>query len=507
MSKKVLAWIDDGHINYGVCNSLQSSGYQLYAVFDVNHITKNFYKNQDKVQFKKTWFWREHISGKPHKPDMEYLTAFEKKYDINLWKLAYMERRFLHFNEFHKFTRDEILSVTEDECKIFEKIIDEVNPDFLIIGVTDLHKNLLFKTLCELKGVRVLMLYHTRFVTRSIISRDYDSFDILDDGSESKRISKQDTEKFIESNNPRAATDTKFVNRAKKLGMVNLLRRSLETMSLMADKEYRQYYENWGRTKLNYLKSKEFPLTHIIKRNSRQSFLDKHATQNPNLGIPFVYYPLQHEPERTILLDAPFHTQQIDVITNVSKSLPVQYQLYVKEHFSMRTEAWRDTSFYKQILSLPNVTLVHPSVDSKSLIQNCSLVATITGTSALEAGFHNKPAIVFADASFSYLPFINKVTDIEKLPDIIKESLTAKFDYSSIQGYVDLVEKNSIPINLMDIIYDISDQLHRYGGSFREVAISEPQMNKFLTDHKTFFDSLASEFINKIQIDSRKTII
>ena len=67
------------------------------------------------------------------------------------------------------------------------------------------------------------------------------------------------------------------------------------------------------------------------------------------------------EPERTLLIDAPFHTNQLDIIKNLAKSIPINYKLFVKEHPSMAHREWRDVSFYKEILSLPNVVLIHPS--------------------------------------------------------------------------------------------------------------------------------------------------
>ena len=66
---------------------------------------------------------------------MEYLNSFEEKYKINLWLLAINERLFYEYNEFHKFSREEILSILEDECKLFEKIL-EIKPEFLITSST-----------------------------------------------------------------------------------------------------------------------------------------------------------------------------------------------------------------------------------------------------------------------------------------------------------------------------------------------------------------------------------
>ena len=69
----------------------------------------------------------------------------------------------------------------------------------------------------------------------------------------------------------------------------------------------------------------------------------------------------------------------------------------------MKYRKWRPLSFYKTLLSLPNVRFLHPSFDSLTAIKNSSLVITIAGSSGLEAAFYEKPSIIFADVSYSNL--------------------------------------------------------------------------------------------------------
>ena len=59
----------------------------------------------------------------------------------------------------------------------------------------------------------------------------------------------------------------------------------------------------------------------------------------------------------------------------------------------MNTEGWRTNSYYKQIIDLPNVELLHPTIPSENLIEKCNLVITIRGTSSLEAIKFGKPSI------------------------------------------------------------------------------------------------------------------
>ena len=50
------------------------------------------------------------------------------------------------------------LLILEQECKLFEKILDEVKPDFLITAKTALHHHHLFYKICQARGVKILML-------------------------------------------------------------------------------------------------------------------------------------------------------------------------------------------------------------------------------------------------------------------------------------------------------------------------------------------------------------
>ena len=67
-------------------------------------------------------------------------------------------------------------------------------------------------------------------------------------------------------------------------------------------------------------------------RDIRKKFLDKYSLNNIPSDEKYVYFPLQFEPERTILISAPYYTNQLELIKNIARSIPVDYFLYVKEH-------------------------------------------------------------------------------------------------------------------------------------------------------------------------------
>jgi len=507
MPKKLLFWIDDGLIQFGAANFLQDKiDYDFYAIYDTNHITKTFFKNQNFIKFKKVWFFREHLTNKTNKPDLTYLKSIEKKYGLNLWQIAYSDRRLFRFNEYHKFSYDEILSITEDECRIFEKIINEIRPDFLLIGVTDLHRNYLFTEMCRNAGITILMVWPLRDGQRATISSDYDTIDNANKKIEStfnQKNTEIKSEDYLQKNSAykiiTEALNKKFANESFKLSKFDIMMRHMKFLFFICNDEYRKFYENWGHTRLRFLTRKDFAIPFALKRWRRKSFLDKHANHNVDTKKQYIYFPLHHEPERTILIDAPFFTNQIEVISYLAKALPIDHKLYVKEHFSMKIEAWRDIAFYKQILDLPNVELIHPEVNPDLLLKNCSLVATITGTSALEAGFYHKPSIMFSDSSFSYLPFVQRVKNIVELPNIIEKCLKNDFDYSSMKHYLKLIDENSFKINWINLTRIIASKMHDYNGMTKEVLIKNSQMELLFDECKNEFDKLAAQYIKKIK--------
>ena len=156
-TEKIIFWNSGDFIAFLLANSLQKKiNSEFYAVYDVTDRQKPFYQKQKLIDFKKIWFLHDGISKPRKKIDIEYLNSFEEKYNINLWLLAMNERLFYGYNEFYKFSREEILSILEDECKLFEKIL-EIKPKFLITVSTGFHHQELFYQMCRAVGVKTLV--------------------------------------------------------------------------------------------------------------------------------------------------------------------------------------------------------------------------------------------------------------------------------------------------------------------------------------------------------------
>ena len=184
----------------------------------------------------------------------------------------------------------------------------------------------------------------------------------------------------------------------------------------------RQYY---GRTKIKVIQKYFFDL---IRVKIRKRFIDKKFSFDENIDSKFIYLPLHLEQEHSTLIMAPFYTDQLNFISNVQKSIPVGYKLVIKEHPAMFTRSWHSIEFYKKILNMPNVIMIHPSVNSSNLLKKCDLVVTIGGSVSFEAGYFDKSAITFVETAWSFLPHIYLVKNIEKLSETIDVAIKTKHD-------------------------------------------------------------------------------
>jgi hypothetical protein len=507
MKDKMIFWLDASLLYFGIANSLQKSyDCDLFAIIDITDRAKKFFQEQQLVKFRKVWYLHDHISTTKN-PDLEYLASFEKKYNINLWLLAYNERIFYHYNRYYKFSTNEILSILEQECRLFESVLDEIEPDFLIIPTTNMHHNHLFYEICKARGIKILMLGPTKLGYRFMISKELDKVDNMENYANTSGKSRTveelrnylkyfDSSKMIDEYN-RNVLNSKW----------NLIKASIQFLIVSKNSNKKTHYTYYGRSKFRVL-FKE--ITYLLKKRYREFFINRNLVREIDYKTPFIYFPLHVDQERNLLLGAPFYTNQLEVITYIVKSLPVGYKLYIKEHPDMVMRGWHDVSFYKKIIDLTNVVLIHPSIKSEEIIKKCSLLIAIASTSSLEAAFYQKPSIIFVEMAFSVLPSVHTLKKIEELSQAIRSSLQKAVDPSDLNKYVNFIDENSFEIDWWGILVKIHQRLY-HGGFLVDVEIPTQEVKSILDDFGSKFDQVALEHIKKIkqykEIKSQKEVL
>ena len=489
MKDKILFWLDSTFTQFGTAKYLEKKcGGEFFAIIDTNK-GKDFYQNQKIVNFKKKWFLKDYLAELPKKPDLNYLSEFEKKYGISMWKLAYSDTIFYKYNQYYRFNENEILTILEHECKLFENILDEINPDFLVTKITDASHMRLLQLLCRAKGVKVLTLGFTRFGYRYHIGPDSDVLPKYNEPKENSNKTFKELENYLKGYSAQEKTWRSDFQSSK----IQWLKTGMEFLLMTLNRKYRTDYTHYGRTPINVLINEiSFP----IKRKIRKKFLDKNTKKNITDGA-YVYFPLQLEPERTLLIPGPYHTNQLEVIKNIAKSLPIKYRLIVKEHPYQEIRAWRSIEYYKKILAFPNVEFIHPSVSNVEVIKKCSMIVTVTGTAGLEAALYQKPAIILADASYQILPSVYRIKNIETLPEKIKLLLQKKVRIEDFAKYTDFVLQNTFEMDENENSIKVLNAFYS-GGFLLDKKMDEMKVDSFLNENKMYYELMADEYLKEM---------
>lgn len=161
----------------------------------------------------------------------------------------------------------------------------------------------------------------------------------------------------------------------------------------------------------------------------------------------YVYMPLHLIPESTTFVKAPYYVNELEIIEQISKSLPIGWKLYVKEHQSMLGE--RSFKFYKRISELPNVKMVQFNYykDPKPWIEHAKGVVTITGTTALEAAMLGKRAIILGIVPFAMIDGIKQIKSYDELPLALSQLGEPIDNRHSCAAYVEAVFDAGVDIN------------------------------------------------------------
>ena len=498
MKPRLLVWIDSRFSTFGLAKSLQEMfDCELFSIIEITDKPKKFFKEQQIVKFKKMWFYYDFILKTKRKPDLNYLKSIEEKYKISLWLIAANDRIFNHFNSYYKFSSDEILLILEDEIKLYEMILDEIKPDFLIMGNTHQQHNHIFYEICKARNIKILMMIPTRTAIRTDSLRKADNrwqiTDELDKFLPLPKTTKQnkDKEKIEIADpdySPEKFTATFQTSRSKFF-------KAFLKFLFTKDTNVQTHYTYFGRSKIKVILR---TIAYNLRKKYRENFMGKNLSQTIESDTPFIYFPLHQEQERATLLGAPFYINQFEVIQKIAQSLPVGYKLYVKEHSVMVVRGWRSVSEMKKIINLYNVKLLHPSVNSEEIIKKSDLVISIRGSAIIEAALHNKPSIAFENVGMYQLSSIHRLQSIVELPQAIKSSLKKKINRDEFKKYQDTVREHSFKFLDSEIIIDFEDQF-KMGGYYANMEIDPQKAIKFLEKFKPEFTYLAEMYIEKIK--------
>lgn len=159
----------------------------------------------------------------------------------------------------------------------------------------------------------------------------------------------------------------------------------------------------------------------------------KHLTRNA-FGSPdpesipprSVFFAIHYQPEQSTLAQGIWHVNQVALVENISKSLPLGYTLVVKEHPWGRGN--RPRWQYEHLAGFYNV--VFCDAPAKEIIKRVDAVVAVSGTVAMEALVFDKPTVLLGRNFFEFSDLIYRVPVINDLPDVLAKILVDG-DYAS----------------------------------------------------------------------------
>ena len=194
----------------------------------------------------------------------------------------------------------------------------------------------------------------------------------------------------------------------------------------------------------------------------------------------FAYYPLHVEPEIALSIFGREYLNQIELVRNISRCIPVTWKLVVKDHPAGIGR--RNLKYYRKLREIPNVILVNHYADSNHIIEKAKMIFTVSGFSGFEAIIRRKPVITFGRTFYDILPdcMVQNVQSLQTLPFVVKELLeTYRYCENEIVCLVAAVKKNSVALNLYT---QVLKKRHR-------VAVDHETLDK---QKRAFVDYLAS---------------
>ena len=494
MKDKIIFWLSADLLPFCLAYYIQRKiDAEFFAIYDLTNKPRKFFELQKLVNFSKIWFYHDYIRVNNF-PEKKYIEKISEKYKLDLQQMVDNDRILNKYNEYYNFSENQIQSILESECKLFETVLDQIKPNYFVTTETSLQPHNLFYEICKKRGVKILMLNHANWKKYCYISQERHKIDFI------KKIEKNNynsvtleyTQKLFEES--RVSKYHKKFHENIRNSKIELIKAALKYI-FSSEKNSKTHYTYFGRNKLKVL-YKEYQDN--IKKNKRKKFIDKTLFRQISVNEKFVYLPLHQEPERSLLIAAPKFSDQLLTIKKISENLPKNYKLYVKEHPTQGpARNWRDISFYNEIIKLKNVKLFHPEFDSKLLLKNCELVISVGGTSSFEAAFFGKPSIIFADLGYSLIPSVTKLNSYTELKHGIMNSLKQTIDPNDVLGYVSILEKNSFEFDIMDFESRYQNTFYM-SGNLVDVEFDEKMMNEFLIKNKNDLEIVTDEFIKKI---------
>ena len=159
----------------------------------------------------------------------------------------------------------------------------------------------------------------------------------------------------------------------------------------------------------------------------------------------YFIFPLHMQPEASTLILSPFYVNQKECIINISKLLPINTYLYVKEHKSALGQ--HNLKFYNELKKHPNIKLISYKESMFHLIKDSIGAINLSSTVGLESLMIKKPTILLGNVFYNDTGLTLKANSYTQLEEILKQ--VSKENYSLNDTFKNYDERLAYYLNAL----------------------------------------------------------
>lgn len=206
-------------------------------------------------------------------------------------------------------------------------------------------------------------------------------------------LDKEFLNEYIESLSLNPKDSIHYMQHNKNISLVDSFKKRLK--AVFEKKAKRSIFTYLETENSNLLPSRWFEKKKISYKFNYYSLEDLNIEKKR-----VFYFPLQFEPEMSILAYSPWYKDQTEIIRLIAQSLKIGDILLLKENPKMIGQ--RDRSYYEKNSCYNNVRWADPNMNSREIIRKSFKVISVTGTATIEAACLGVNSMVFG-----YPPFRN----------------------------------------------------------------------------------------------------
>lgn len=166
-----------------------------------------------------------------------------------------------------------------------------------------------------------------------------------------------------------------------------------------------------------------------------------------NIDEEFLFYGFQLSTESTVTYKALPYTNQKALIEMISRVLPYNHFLYIREH--PHWPKYFSYKFLKTLKSFSNVKIISPDISIHDILSNTKGVITLNSTTGVEALMHGKPVLSFSSNLYQgYHSSAIKCSNLFELGKKLTELINTEVNQQETISYINRLKNNSISICL-----------------------------------------------------------